>query len=272
MDRKRLGSVQQTDITESRINDDFVYWLKNSGPNWLLSVLVVAALVMGWNWWKGRTAQARDVAWAELNAADIPATLKDVALKHADIDSIPTYALLNAADRYLQSVLTGKRFDREATASDALVNNDLRKEWLAEADTLYSDVIKAAEVDPTGGLRGFAVSAWFGKAAVAESTGDAAAAKTALENAKKTAGDDFPWLVRNADARLESLGMITTPYPIPPAPVVALPPTIDVGTTSVTAETDPLKLLLGDSATSAPSNEPAPAPAPEPTPAPAPAP
>ncbi len=272
MDRKRLGSVQQTDLTESRINDDFVFWLKNSGPNWLLAALVVASLVMGWNWWQNREAQARDVAWNELNAADIPAALKDVALKHSDIDSVPEFALLTAGDRYLQSVLTGTRFDREATASDATVTPELRLEWLAEADTLYGDVIKASQVDTSGGLRAFEVSAWFGRAAVAESKGDIDAAKGALENAKRAAGTHFPWLVKNADARLASLGMISTQYPIPPAPVAVAPTTVTPGGGNLSAEADALKLLLGDGAAVIPATEPAPAPAPEPAPAPAPAP
>jgi hypothetical protein len=274
MDRKRLGSVQQTDLTESRINDDFVFWLKNSGPNWLLAVLVVAAVVMGWNWWRNKEAQARDVAWTELNAADIPSSFRDVAARHADIDSIPEFALLNAADKYLQSALTGTRFDREANASDATLTPEVRTEWLGEADALYGDVIKAAQVDTTGGLRGFEVSAWFGRAAVAESRGDSEAAKAALENAKRAAGSGFEWLQKNADARLASLAMISTQYPIPPAPPAPVaPPTVTPGASNLGAESDALKLLLGDTpvkAATAPA--PAPEPAPQPPPAPAPAP
>ncbi|MSR28795.1 MAG: hypothetical protein EXS03_04365 [Phycisphaerales bacterium] len=278
MDRKRLGGVQQTDITESRINDDFVYWLKTSGPNWLLAVMVVAALVMGWNWWKNRAVQARDIAWSELDAADIPSSLKDVALKHSDIDSIPVYALLSAGDRYLQSVLAGTRFDREATASDAAITPELRTQWLAEANTLYGDVITAAKAAPSdraGGMLGFEVSAWFGRATVAESMGDVDGARAALESAKRAAGDHFPWLVKNAQARIESLSQIAAPYPIPPAPVAALPPTVNPNPTNVTAQVDPLTMLLGDAAASAPSasaTQPAdpPTPAPAPTPAPTP--
>lgn len=274
MDRKRLGNVQQTDLTEGRINDDFLFWLKTSGPNWLLAVLVVACLVMGWNWWKNRAAQARDLAWTELNAADIPSALKDVAAKHSDIDSVATYALLNAGDRYLQSVLSGKRFDREATAADATMTPELKTEWLAEADALYLDVVTAAKADPTRGSRGFEIGALFGRAAVAESRGDVAAAKANLEAVQAVAGDDYPWLAKNATARLESLGVISSPYPIPAAPVAALPPTVDPATglapTSLSPDTDALKLLLGDMAKSgtAPVLAPPPASAPEPTPTP----
>ncbi len=277
MDRKRLGGVQQTDLTEGRINDDFLYWLKTSGPNWLLAVLVVACLMMGWNWWKNREAAARDLAWAELNAADIPSALKDVAAKHGSIDSVATYALLNAGDRYLQSILSGKRFDREATASDASMTPELKAEWLAEADALYLDVIKAAQADPTRGSRGFEIGALFGRAAVAETRGDVSSAKTNLEAIQAVAGDDYPWLVKNAAARLATLGVISSPYPIPAAPVAALPPVVDPATglapTALpAADTEALKLLLGDlsKTSSAPAAAPiaVPSPAPESAPAP----
>ncbi len=279
MDRKRLGNVQQSDLTEGRINDDFLFWLKTSGPNWLLAVLVVACVVMGWNWWKGRAAQARDIAWAELEAADIPSALKDVAAKHPDVDSIATYALLNAGDRYLQSVLSGQRFDREATATDASMTPELKTEWLTEADALYVDVITAAKDDKSNGSRGFEIGALFGRAAVAESRGDVAAAKTNLEAVQAVAGNDYPWLVKNATARLETLGVIASPYPIPAAPVAALPPMIDPATglapTALPPDTDALKLLLGDlskTSTAPMIQPPAPVPAPAPDAAPAPAP
>jgi hypothetical protein len=32
MDRERLKQVHQTDLTESRVNEDFVDWLKTKGP------------------------------------------------------------------------------------------------------------------------------------------------------------------------------------------------------------------------------------------------
>ncbi|GDY06099.1 hypothetical protein LBMAG51_08860 [Phycisphaerae bacterium] len=268
--------MQQTDLTEGRINDDFLFWLKTSGPNWLLAVLVVACLVMGWNWWKNRTAQARDLAWAELDAADLPSSLKDVAVKHADIDAVASFALLNAGDRYLQSVVTGQRFDREATATDAQLTPAMRLEWLNEADGLYTEVIKNAQSNPkTAASRGFEVSALFGRAAVAESKGDVAAAKVSLEAAQALAGTEYPWVSGQAKARIETLGVISSPYPIPPAPPVAVLPDgtpLNLSGAASNAEADAMKLLMSDVAKSAAQPANAPAPVPEPAPAPAPAP
>ena len=294
MDRKRLGNVQQTDLTEGRINDDFLFWLKTSGPNWLLAVLVVACLVMGWNWWQNRSAQARDLAWAELDAADLPSSLKDVAVKHADVGAVASFALLNAGDRFLQSVVTGQRFDREATATDAQLTPAMRLEWLNEADGLYTEVIKNAQANPKAAAsRGFEVSALFGRAAVAESKGDVATAKTSLEAAQALAGTEYPWVAGQAKARIETLGVISSPYPIPPAPPVAVLPDgtplkLPDGTSPT--EADAMRLLMSDvaksaaqpvnapaptevtPAESAPAAAPVPAPAPAPVPAPAPAP
>ncbi len=46
-DQRRLNQVQTQDLTESRVNDDFVFWLKKHGSNYLLVVLVAAVGVMG---------------------------------------------------------------------------------------------------------------------------------------------------------------------------------------------------------------------------------
>lgn len=219
MDRKRLANVQQSDLTESRINDDFLFWLKNSGPNWLLAVLVVLTLAMGWNWWKNKQGQARDAAWSELSDADIPATLRDVASKHADVDGVASFALLTAADRHLQSVVSGQRFDREPSAADAAVTPELRREWLLEARTLYGEVLARAESSNDPNDVAFEVAALFGLAAVAESRGEVDIAKSSLERIETRTSQSMPWLSQQAKARIETIALVSSPYQIPDAPM-----------------------------------------------------
>ncbi|NBX35931.1 MAG: hypothetical protein EBR10_01730 [Planctomycetes bacterium] len=219
MDRKRLANVQQSDLTESRINDDFLYWLKNSGPNWLLAVLVVLCLAMGWNWWKNKQGQARDAAWSELSDADIPASLRDVAAKHGDVDGVASLALLSAADRYLQSVVSGQRFDREASAADAAVTPELRREWLLEARTLYSEVLARAEASNDANAVSFEVAALFGLAAVAESRGEVDTAKSSLERIDSKTSESHPWISKQAKARIATIALVSSPYQIPDAPM-----------------------------------------------------
>ena len=43
---RRLKTMQQADLSEGRVNDDFVHWLKTWGQNILLGVLIIAAIAM----------------------------------------------------------------------------------------------------------------------------------------------------------------------------------------------------------------------------------
>ena len=43
----RLKQVQTTDLTDSRLNHEFVAWLKTSGMNYLLMLLLVACVAVG---------------------------------------------------------------------------------------------------------------------------------------------------------------------------------------------------------------------------------
>ena len=63
---RRLKNVQQADLSESRINDDFVHFLKTWGQNIFLVAVTIAALAMLWHWWGQQQDAKRDTAWAEL--------------------------------------------------------------------------------------------------------------------------------------------------------------------------------------------------------------
>lgn len=214
MDQKRLGGVQKTDLTESRLNDDFVYWLRTSGPNWLLGVMVVACLVLGWQWWKNSRAAARDTAWQEFGAATLPAALRDVAARHGNVDSVAAYALLTAGDRYLMSVQTGMRFDRDVGDADAKLTPEMRTQWMGEADSLYAQVIDAAGDKPQ--LAAFAAAGLFGRAAIAESQGRFDEATALLTRAEKIASGRYPAVAAQATKRLATMGDLKNPYPVPP--------------------------------------------------------
>jgi predicted negative regulator of RcsB-dependent stress response len=254
---RRLKNVQQADLTESRVNDDFVLWLKTWGQNILLVVLTVAALAMAWHWWGQREEQARDAAWAELGGASTPAALQEVAMRHSGQDAIAALAQLQAAGTYLMSVHSGRRFDRDATAADAAVTPELRAEWLKEADALYASVESAGASATTLGGRAMRLAALFGRAAVAEDRGDLAAAEGFLK-AVVDSSKDTPLANSGeaAAARIASLQGLSTPVafapkPVAPAPVVPTDPA-GVPATQTTGE-DIVKQLQG-------GGQPAPAP------------
>jgi predicted negative regulator of RcsB-dependent stress response len=224
---RRLKNVQQADLTESRVNDDFVHWLRTWGSNVLLVVLLVAAAAMGYYWWSQKQEKARDDAWGELGSATLPAALDEVAAKHEGKDAVAVFAKLKAADQYAAAVVSGTRFDRDATAADAAMTPELRTEWLKEADKLYADVATRTAGCRNLGEMGFHLSALFGRAACAEDQGDLKAAEGFLTQARDRAKDtDYADVAEIAGKRIASLQQLATRIDLPKKPVVLPPPTI----------------------------------------------
>jgi len=270
-DRKRLAQMQQTDLAEGRLNEDFVQWLKTSGPNWLLGVLVVLCAFMGWNWWTQRKASSVALAWEELAGASIPPAMVEIASRNEGEPGVRMMALLNAADTYMSCLQTGVRWDRKPEDADKAVTPELRAEYLGKADELYAQVITEATTPTTQAV--FAVPAAFGRATVAESEGKLALAKERYEQAASLANDAYPQLAAQAKARIESLASLETPVfipepPAPPAPPAAPVPAVDTPATAPVAPAiDPPTTTPVAPATDAPATAPAaPAPAPAATP------
>jgi len=237
MDRdNRLNQIKETDLTESRINEEFLTWLKTKGLNWLLLVLVLLLGWMGWNIWEQRQAEARDAAWIELTAASLPVSYEEVASRHAGIDNVAALAHLSAGDRYLSSIQSGIRFDRTPDQEDARLDETTRAEFLDAADAAYRDALEALDAagpDPQGGFAPLRASAWFGRAAIAESRGDLENAEAALRKGRDAAGDRYPKVAAWADRRIAGLPDLADTLPIPsqadlPAPETLTPlsPTI----------------------------------------------
>jgi len=219
---KRLKQIQQGTLTESRLNSDFLFWLKEQGPNYLLGALLILCAVLGYNWWQQRTQMSHDAAWNEYAEATTPQMLVEVADKHGQTDSIAVLANLDAADRYMESMRSGKRFDREANAPDAAVTPEIRAQYLAEADRLYTKA--AAGLDGKPAPENILIaSAYFGRAAVAESKGDMASAATYLKAAQAATKDLYPPLATTADERLATLASLSNRPPLPARPHVTLP-------------------------------------------------
>lgn len=242
-DKKRLRQVQQQDLTESRINDDFVYWLKNSGMNWLLGILVIICGYSLFNYYLQRKDAARDNAWSEYAAAtssNLPESFASVANDHGSIDSVALLSWLAAGDAHLRDLQVGLVPPAIATAPDGTPNppvaltEETRKSTQESADSFYAKVIeklgaRASELS----IRPMAIAALFGRAAVAESRGSFDAAKGYLTEAQNLAGAEFPVFADEAKLRIESLAAIAAvtslptkaslpskPEVVPPAPSV----------------------------------------------------
>jgi hypothetical protein len=215
MDRDRLKQVQQTDLTESRVNEDFVLWLKTRGPSWLLAVLIVLCVFVVVDRWRQSKARHQDSAWIELTGAQSPPAYLEVADSYTDVGSVSVLARIGAADTYLGSVRLGTRFDRTETDDDFQLTDEKRTEYLDEAGRLYGEVLERARSNPDQRL--FAVAAAFGLAAVAESRGDLDGALGHLEQAAEFAGDDYVFLAGQARKRLETIDSLAVGRELPRA-------------------------------------------------------
>lgn len=217
-DQNRQRQVQTQDLTESRLNDDFVFWLKRHGMNYLLVALLVACAFMGYNWWQRKQIEKATVAWDEFVQASLPESLEQVAKDHEVFPQVAVTALLRAADLRLQQIQTGEASPKVGDTPAVPLDEAGRKIAQEAADENYA---KAAELATraTEGDRARAapvvVPSLFGRAAIAESRGDFNAARGFLEEAAKVAGDRWPRLVEIANNRLSGLADLEKPISLP---------------------------------------------------------
>ncbi len=205
MDSNRLKEVQQTDISESRVNEDFVDWLKNKGPTWLLVIMVILCAWVGWDRIKSMRVQKLDQARMELSDAFSPVDLQRIA---SDYASVREEALLRAADLYLQSVQTGRTIASSLTPSELPpeLTADERAMAITEGRRLYNELLDATKGDAGKVL--FAVNAQFGLAALAESAGEFDTAREHYTQAANLARDQFNMLASQAEQRRDALSAL----------------------------------------------------------------
>lgn len=205
MDRDRLKEVQQTDLSESRMNEDFVQLLRRHGLTVLLAVLILLCLIVGYDRLKDFRIRKADNAQFELSSATTPIELQRIA---RDYPTVAPAALLRAADIFLQSVQSNLALMRITNAAEAppqLTEED-RISAIREGERLYNELLTLVEKNP--GERLFAVSATNGLAALAESKGDFDAARRYYDRTIAFAEDRYPQQALLAKSRKESLGAL----------------------------------------------------------------
>ena len=218
MDRDRLKEVHQTDLTESRINEDFVEWLKKKGPTWLLVVLIAVCSYLAIVNFREKRRSYESEAWQALFAADLPGALEDIADEYDDVGQIASFARLSAARRLLRLVQAGTSLDlapqsdpNNPTAPipvpDPLTPDD-RVVYLKRAENLYQAVLDADPGDMGSTL--FAITALNGMAAIAECRGDVTAAQQWYDKSADRAGTAYPLLADQARARAASADEYTS--------------------------------------------------------------
>jgi hypothetical protein len=210
-DRERLKEVHATDLTESRINEDFLDWLKNKGPTYLLVILVAVTAYLAVVRWKMHKQQQVDDAWTALRDAALPSSKLDVADMHPDQFAVPQLALQSAGSQLLRSVQTNRAVDAAAitstgqpdpTAAPELTPEE-REEYLQRADEAFARIQQLDDGSLSMTLH--ALRAINGRAAVAEARGDSDAARSFYEEAANRAETFYPRLGEQARTRAENV-------------------------------------------------------------------
>lgn len=240
----RLKQVQTTDLTDSRVNHEFVDWLKTKGTNWLLVILLAACGYLAIDWYRNKQAAARDQAWSELAAATSPAAFQGVASAHANTDAVAEMAMMQAADILLNSIRTGLKPGLTATDEGAALTADERTAQIAEADGLFAKA--AALAAKRSGFAGKPVrlSALFGRAALAEAAGRLDDARTHLSAAAELAAPEYQALADQATARLADLDLVIAAATLPSE--ASLPKPADQGEAFTGASAEDLLELFED--------------------------
>ncbi len=189
MDRERLKEVHQSDLTEGRINEDFVDWLKTKGTSWLLMVVIALFIYAAVIRWQNYRTNYQAEAWIELSKAVLPSNYEDVAEKYPDVGAVAQMARLRAAGRLLAAVQTGKTLAAETETASPLTD-EIRKDYLEKADRLYAKIVESD--DHSANMMLLVTSGLTGRAAIAESRGDLEAAKRFYAAVEKRSEGRFP--------------------------------------------------------------------------------
>ncbi len=212
-DRERLSGVHRTEQTESKVNEDFLEWLKTKGPSWLLAGLIILVAYLAWIQLGERRAASEREAWTAFNESrfsGLPASYEDVADRYGSIGKLGTLSRLEAGRLYLQAVRTGRPFDAEFRLpdedddADERITEEDRDHYLNQADRAFRAVLDRDDGSDAMALH--AVTALNGLAAVAEARGEIDGARGFYERAAERAEDRFPALARQAHQRAETVG------------------------------------------------------------------
>lgn len=184
LDDRQKQIQTQAGLEESRLNQDFVDLLRRFSTPLLLVVLLVVGGYVGF----GKLRESRDGklanALGQFEAAaraGNPGNLVRIADEFSGQAEVASLARLAAADIYLASAIKGLVPGAELTPEGRLKNADdavsaeKRQELLKNAAASYQQVVDSTRGDPFKAVH--TIGALFGLAAVAETRGEAEAAK-----------------------------------------------------------------------------------------------
>lgn len=244
MDERQAQIRERAGLEESRLNVEFIDWLRK----WGTPILMLAAVASGGVWLKNfyerSTKDKVDRAFTELHAASgrgnpNPDALIAVASEFDGVRSVGLLARLEAADAYLKSVARGLKVGAvlatneqgqptgELRNADDLLTPADRDEYLSRAAGLYAEVVQRAGRDEARTM--LAVNAMYGLAAVHESKGELDEARRWYEQIiERTRGGTYDSHAKVAQRRIAGLDRLRQVPVLPEKAQVPTPPVPEI--------------------------------------------
>jgi hypothetical protein len=208
-------------LEESRLNQDFIEFLRKWSTPLLVVIAVVAVSYAIFTRWKEAEYRRHDQAFADFQQVSgvenpSPDSLKRFAVDAENIGGLSLMARLQAADAYMRAVRLGVKPGATLTPKGELANKDdvmtaeERAANLASAEELYKRVIADADRNTAQIL--MVAGSMYGLASIAESREDFDAARAQYESIDQLLkGGAYDTHARIARRRIESLDSIKTP-------------------------------------------------------------
>jgi len=207
MDERQTKIVAGAGLEESRLNTDFIDFLRRWGSHLLLVIAGVAAAYSALAWWQRREAVQLDTAYAELSAAQIagsPDNLLRVAADHEAEGAVRELATIAAGNAFLTSGWSGVAPGGDPTIEEDRLSDEQRHANYQRAKELFAEVVARVSNDPKMTLH--LLDAKFGFAAASASLGETSTAEAALKEVAAVARErQYPALAAMAEEKLASL-------------------------------------------------------------------
>lgn len=283
MDERQVQIRERAGLEESRLNQDFIDWLRKWGtPILFVAAIGAAGFAVQQRWAKAK-AEKVDNAFIELSNAGqgdnpSPDALTAVANEYDGVRAVGQLARLQAADAYLDAVRRGIRLGatfkvNEKGQQDGTLENaedvlqpELKATYLSQAGELYQAVYTKSEGQPAKVL--MAVNAAYGLAAVAEAQEKYDLAKGWYEKIVAMT-DQTPFqahaeIAKARSNKLADLAKLTPVLSLAELPKRPEPPAPPKPPTPIPAPSVPQPAPAGEAPAGSPATSPAPSATPEP--------
>lgn len=217
MDDRQTQIRSGAGLEESRLNQEFIDFLKKWSTPVLWLILIIGAAWWGLRYLKEQRIAKVDNAFATYNEAlaggnPSPSSLRTIADTFSGVESVPELALLQTVDIYLRAAISGMEPGAETDPATGVPVNetDLLDEQSVTSYLSQARDISRGVADSTAGVSGRELinhQAWMRVGAAQEGLGSPEDAKASYERAAQVAtSGGFPALAALAESRRDAAG------------------------------------------------------------------